>query len=64
MDNNIEDYLETFEKSQINNVTDDYTLSKYNRNIYDYCTSTMKTSISWGTVKVTTRVESYHEKFI
>jgi len=63
MDYNIKDYLAK-PKQHTTNVNDNYYPSKYNRDISTYCTSTVKTSISWGKIKVTTRIESYHEKFI
>lgn len=64
MDSNIKDYLAKSKKLQSGNVTDCHVYAKYDRNISNYCTSTVKVSISWGTVKVTTRNEKYYEKFI
>lgn len=63
MDYNIKDYLAR-PKQHTTNVIENYYPSRYDRNISVYCTSTIKTSVSWGMVKVTTRKDSYHEKFI
>lgn len=63
MERNIKDYLAK-PKQHTADVIENYYPSGYDRDISIYCTSTIKTSVSWGTVKVTIRKDSYHEKFI
>lgn len=61
MDKNVEEYLAKTSHCVMNSV--DYNIKDYNRDVSNYCTSTVVTKISWGNVFVTTRLKNHHEKF-
>ncbi len=65
MDKNIEDYLS--KPTHRNTTVVDCNvaiISNYDRDVSKYCTSTIETKISWGTVIVTTHIEEHYDELV